>query len=94
MGRGVWIQAFGLVVGGMGGRREDVGIVERIVVGLGDWARGMGWDAADFRRRDGGDLGRDLFPCIPTIRPWSRTRSSTGCSVFHWYLFNVDLNLM
>ena len=40
MGRGVWIQAFGLVVGGMKGRREDVGIVVRIVLGLGDWARG------------------------------------------------------
>ena len=53
MGRGGWTQAFGLVVGGMGGRRgggmggrrEDVGIVERIVV--------MGWDAADLRRAMG-----------------------------------------
>ena len=44
MGRGGWTQAFGLVVGGMGWRREDVGIVERIVVGLGDWARWMRWD--------------------------------------------------
>jgi hypothetical protein len=35
----------GLVVGGLGWRREDVGIVERIVV--------MGWDAADLRRAMG-----------------------------------------
>jgi hypothetical protein len=45
MGRGGWTQAFGLVVGGMEWRREDVGIVERIVV--------MGWDAADLRRAMG-----------------------------------------